>query len=238
LRARGKFWDVNAYKRTIGRIRADDVVSWPRTSCAAWGYLDERRVDFAAEWESGGAAGFHRQVFGAFDQADVVVGHNMKAFDLKHLRTAWIEHDLGEPSPFMVVDTLSIARNKLGAESKSLDALTKRFGIPSRVDHYSVEVAEAAVNGSKADQRKLERYNKGDIRANQALLKKLIHLAPLPHASLYDGESKAERCRCGSFNLRREGFKYTEMAKRQKYQCKDCGRWVVDRKAQQIVPIR
>lgn len=233
----GEFWSLSDYKHLFGRIKADDVVSYPRTICAAWRVIGGKKIEFAAEWESGGAAGLHRRLFDAVDGADVLVGHNVAGFDIKHLRTGWIEHDLGEPSPFKLVDTLSVARQKLGAESKTLDALTKRFGIPSKTDHYSIAMAKAAVAGDKKAQRKIRDYNRGDIEASEALFLKLQHLANLPHASLYGG-SDEDACRCGSTDLRKEGFAYTALGRYQQYACKSCGRWLRGKKALQVASVR
>ena len=56
----GPFWDLNQIKGWAKRIHPDNVISWPRTICAAWKFYDEDEVFFAAEWEVGGYDGFMR----------------------------------------------------------------------------------------------------------------------------------------------------------------------------------
>jgi len=140
LTIEGDFWDLSGWKYIIGRrIHPDDVIEWPRTICAAWKWHGTPRVHFAAEWLPGDTSWLHA-AWDAYDEADIVVGHNLAGFDTKKLRGAWLELGLPEPRPFKTIDTLKVAR-EFGFESNTLDALCKRLGIPAKTDKYSVEIA-------------------------------------------------------------------------------------------------
>ena len=197
-RAEIEFWDLNDMKGR--RIHPDSVVEWPRTICAAWKWYGVKRIHFASEWGDT-PDGFFRACWDAYDEADIVVGHNIDGFDTKHLNQAWWERGWGEPSPYRSVDTLKVARRKFGAESKTLDALLKRLGLAGKTDRYDVELARRALAGHGPSQLRLKRYNVGDITATEALYEALKGWNPShPHMGLYTGQ---ERCcyQCGGTNL-------------------------------------
>jgi hypothetical protein len=214
------FWDLNDYKGR--RIHADSVVEWPRTICAAWKWYDRKPVEFAAEWEPAGRDGMLQRIWDAYDQADIVVGHNLAAFDTKKLKTDWRDAGLPSPSPWKTVDTLRIARTEFGDESRTLDALCKRLGLISKSDRYSVEVARNACDGDKAAQRKLKAYNQGDILATEALYDRLRGWMPgHPHIGSLDGETM--KCNeCGSIQYERNGTVLADQIRYVGYRCSNC----------------
>ena len=237
LDVEGDFWDLSQYQRTIGRIRPDDVTEWPATVCAAYRFIGKKRVEFASVWNDGDY-GMHDRLRSAVDEADIVCGHNMANFDLKHLRTGWRDWGMKPPSPVKVEDTLRVARREFGDESRTLDALTKRLGISSKTDKYDVKTARDAVAGDRKAQKKIRAYNIGDIEASEAL-----YLALRPwdsqavHYGLYNGSEK-DQCRCGSTNLKRDGYAYTSNGAYQQYRCRDCGRYPRGKRALKLVGAR
>ena len=171
----GPFWDLNGWKSTIGyRLPPESVTEWPRTICIAWAWYDKPRdVHFAAEWEQGGRHGMARAAWDAYDEADIVVGHNMAGFDAKHLKADWAELGLPSPRPWQTVDTLKVARSEFRFESNKLDALCKRLGVPAKTDKYDPTVAQRAVDGHGPSQKRIRKYNIGDIHATRALYDRL-----------------------------------------------------------------
>jgi hypothetical protein len=218
-----EFWDLGDFKNR--RIHADDVTAWPRTICAAWKWHGSAKVSFAAEWLEGGAEGLARATWEAYDQADIVVGHNLRRFDTRKLRGGWLELGLPEPSPWKTVDTLTVAR-EFGYESNTLDALCRRLGIPAKTDRYDVETARAACAGDRAAQRKITAYNKGDVVATEGLYDFFRgHMPSHPHV----GTSSEPRCnQCGSaaLVLQPEPYRAQSLAY-PLYRCGNCGGSVV-----------
>ena len=220
----GPVWDLNALKHIIGRrIHADDVIEWPRTICAAARWYGEDEVMFAAEWEVGGYDGFMRRVWEWVDEADILIGHNMAAFDSKHLMSGWAEMGLPAPSPYKVIDTLKIARGSLNMESNTLDSLAKRLGVESKSDKYDVRVAQAAVNGDREAQARIEDYNRGDIVASEALFDRLRPYARnIPHLGMWTDDELA----CPSCGSTMTATGKTVHANVQRYEhltCPNCG---------------
>lgn len=220
----GPAWDLNALKHVIGRrVSPDDVIEWPRTICAAARWYGEDEVMFAAEWEVGGYDGFMRRVWEWVDEADILIGHNMDAFDSKHLMGGWAEMGLPAPSPYKVIDTLKIARRSFNMESNTLDALAKRLGVDSKTDKYDARIARAAVDGDKEAQQTLASYNRGDIVASEALFDRLRPYAKgLPHLGMWTDDPLA--CpNCGTA-MEQTGRKVHALVQAYEgMQCPSCG---------------
>ena len=223
LAVEGEFWDLGQYRRAIGRrIHPDEVTRWPRTICVAWRWYGQKRVEFVSEWGDGYDA-MLKAAHAVFDKADAVQGHNMDGFDKKKLAGEWAMAGLTPPTPFKVIDTLKVARSHLGMESNTLDSLCQRFGLVAKTDRYDIEVARAAIDGNKAAQKRIERYNRGDIIASEGLAD---FLRPWHKTHPHLGTPADERVcnRCGSTEL-------TLLPKRWRanvqdyalYECGNCG---------------
>lgn len=226
LTVTGEFWDLGGWKHVIGRrIHADDVTTWPRTICAAAKWYDERQVMFAAQWLDGGEEGFLRTVWDWYNQADIVVGHNLQAFDSKHLKAGWALRGWPSPKPWKTVDTLKVARAEFAFESNTLDSLCKRLGVKAKTDKYSAEVAWSACGGDEKAQRKIQRYNEGDVKATEALYDRVRPwIKNHPHLSMFTGEPWG--CpNCGEKNLSTNGNgeAYTNVQRYRSYVCPRCG---------------
>lgn len=226
LTVEGPIWDMNSFKHTIGRrIHPDDVVSYPRTICAAGRFYGDKETMFAAEWEPGGNEQFMRTVWEWMDEADILVGHNVERFDWKMLRGGFIEYGWAPPSPVKFVDTLKVARAEAGWESNTLDALCKRLGVNAKTDKYSPVVAQAAVDGDAKAQAKLRKYNIGDIAASTALFDRLRPYATsMPHLSMWTGnEFGCPSCGYEKAGLTPTGTAYANVTKYKAYRCEKCG---------------
>lgn len=226
LTIEGSFWDLSGWKHTIGRrIHADDVLEWPRTICASGRWYGEKEVVFAAEWEEGGHEQFMRTMWEWFDRASVIVGHNAAGFDVKHAMSGWAEYGWFSPSPYKVVDTLRVARGQMNFESNTLDALAKRLGVDAKTDKYDAKVAQAALDGDVKAQKKLRKYNEGDIRATEAVYDRLRpFIKNHPHLAMWSGSEWA--CpNCGTENVANnpKGEAYANVTKYRAYQCENCG---------------
>ena len=236
-RAEVDFWDLSQFKNQ--RLHPDTVTSWPRSICFAWQWHGERAIDFAAEWDLGGHEAMITKAWSIYDEAHVVVGHNVKSFDTAKLRGEWRTIGLPPPSPVKYFDTLSVARAQFGFESNTLDAICKRLGIGAKTDKYEVRTAQAAVAGDKRAQRRIEKYNKGDIVASRKLYEALRPWGTLNYGVFVDDD--AAMCpSCLSHKLQKRGFAQTGVSIFQRYQCQEagCGRWARGRRALRTVEMR
>jgi hypothetical protein len=176
-----------------------------RTICFAAKWLGSPAVEFASVWDQDDDHLAQRS-FELFDEADLVLTYYGKGADIPWLRAQWAKRHLGEPSTWHDLDLYAtVKRFKL--ESSSLDYAAKFLGVVSKVDKYDFRVGDAAVAGDPAAQRRIRRYNIGDIRATEALYWPLLpHIKPHPHvapARYFD-----QMCcpRCGSPDVHRSGL--------------------------------
>lgn len=216
-----EFWDLNAFKNR--RIHPDLVTEWPRTICAAWRWYGHKKVEFAAEW-IGGTQTFAEVLWQALDQADIVIGHNAKRFDVKHSNTLFRDHGLRPPSPYKVIDTLTAARAAFGDESMTLNTLCTRLGIAAKTDKYDPTVARNACEGDVAAQRRIAKYNKGDIVATEALYAAMLPwIKNHPHVAPIAGLTEPNCPRCASADIGRDGTWTANVYTYAQYVCQTCG---------------
>jgi hypothetical protein len=136
-----------------------------------------------------------RKAWQVYDEADIIQGHNIDAFDTKKLKGEWWRMGLPAPRPFKSVDTLKIARREFGEESNTLDSLVKRLGGTGKTDKYDVELARRALDGDKEAQRQIRAYNEGDIDASEFLADSERGWAPnLPFIGTHGDEKRCNQC--------------------------------------------
>jgi hypothetical protein len=214
------FWGLGDYKHR--RIHHENVTVWPRTICAAWRWIGEKKVHFAAEWDSGPTA-FAQVMRDLLHEADIITGHYVNGADRKWLNSLFRDHGINWPSPYKVVDTCTIARRDLGDESMTLDALCKRFGIPAKSGKYDAAVARAACEGDKKAQRQIAAYNKGDVEASTGLYFMTLPLAHgHPHVAPNRGNKKLVCPRCASSDVHRDGAWSPGVYVYERYRCDAC----------------
>lgn len=219
-------WDMKSLQ--YRRLTPNDIDTWGRTICLAYQWLGERKVHFIAEWQEGGRVAFLEKARDLLSEADLVVGHNSKGFDVPHLQGEFMLEKIDQPSPFKQFDTLLTARSKANFEANHLDTLTRRFGLSHKTDKYSSKIAWAAVGGDERAQRRIQKYNEGDVRATTALY---LYLRPWGNANLnvfFDDEDGTLRCpACSSTKVQKRGVAVTALGQYQRYQCMAprCGKW-------------
>lgn len=224
LTIEGDFWDLGSWKHTLGyRIPHEAVVEWPRTICVAWRWYGDKRTEFASEWGDGRET-MLRRAWEAWDQADLVYGHNVDRFDGRMLNSEWLTLGLPAPTPPKFLDTLKEARKAFGFESNTLASLTQRLGIATKTDKYSVAMARAACAGSKPHQRQIKAYNVGDIDASESFVDRLRGWIPShPHNLLGTIDDRPTCNQCWGDNLQRNGTKLANQIVYVLYRCGDCG---------------
>lgn len=205
-----------------GYISPRNFVEWPRTICAAGRWYGEKSVMFTAEWQEGGHDGMTRELWRWFDEAEIVVTFNGVRFDEPHLRTDWLQLGLNPPRPWKSVDLYRTVK-QFGFESKSLDSVTRRLGRPGKQLHYDMQLAEDCVRGDEKAQRRMQRYNRGDVELTEWLYDRLrpwIHNHPM----IGPLGSDAKCNRCGSDQLDREQGTYRAVViDYVLYRCRNCG---------------
>ena len=157
------------------------------------------------------------------DEADVVIGHNGDAFDIKKANARFIACGLGKPSFYQTVDTLKVARKYFKFTSNRLDALGDLLGVGRKIDTGGFKLWKGCMDGDMKAWAKMCKYNKQDVDLLEDVYMKLRPwMDNHPNSNVYD--DTYDNCpTCGSDKLYKDGFRQTRVAAYQRYQCQDCG---------------
>lgn len=171
--------------------------------------------------------GIHKLI----NEADIIVGQNSKAFDIKRLNARFAFYDLKATSPFKHFDTKQVAKNKFGFTSNSLKDLCKYFKVKyQKSDHKKFpgrELWRQCEAKNLEAWEEMKKYNITDVLATEGVYKKL---EPWYNQINVDVYGNLDGVTCGNVtclgkNLQWRGYSVTSEGKFRRFQCQDCGTW-------------
>jgi DNA polymerase elongation subunit (family B) len=157
------------------------------------------------------------------DEADIVVGQNVKAFDIKKVNARMIMHNIRPYSPVRVVDTMLVARRVAQFDSKRLAWLSSVLTDTPKDDHkefpgFSMWL-ECMRDNPKA-WKEIKKYNIRDVVATEAVYMRLLPwIDNHPNAGVYIEDHDSRCTRCGSAQLQWQGYRQTQQGKYQRFRC-------------------
>jgi hypothetical protein len=160
------------------------------------------------------------------DECDTVIGHNIKAFDLKKINSRFLAHHLPPPRAYDIVDTLLILRSNFGFSSNKLDDIMRQLGYGGKVAHHGKHTWLGAMNGDKKSWDEFRRYNPRDVQLTRWLYERIRGFAKKsqhPNLNKYTDGAKCPFCQG---HLRKRGLDRTATGGIfQEYSCTDCGKY-------------
>jgi hypothetical protein len=167
-----------------------------------------------------------RKIWEVLDEADIVVAHNGKKFDLKKLNARFAVFDLGPPSPYRIVDTLEEARKNFSFPSNRLNDLGKYLKCGMKVPHTGFKLWKDCMQGVKEAWRLMKEYNEQDVVLLERVYRKLLPwMKSHPNVAVYnDGERMCPKCG-STHQLEGRGYVVTQSGRFQKMQCQNCRGW-------------
>ncbi len=221
----GCFFQNRRYEVSILKIlKHKQIIS------TAWNWLGEEKIDALAlpmlpsyRRNPDTNRGLVKKIHALYEEADIIVGHNIDGFDDKMSNTDIVKSGLLPPPPHKTIDTLRIARDKFCFPGNRLDDLGEYLGLGKKIRHDGFEMWEKCMNGDPKAWKDMVRYNIGDV----ALLKK-IYFKFRPWITKHPamkvrGEFACPSC--GSAKLESRGFNLNRTGRVPRYQCRDCGTW-------------
>ena len=166
------------------------------------------------------------QLCALLDEADIVVGQNVRRFDLRKLRARAVQHGLQPFRDPRVIDTMEMAKAVGAFTSNKLEYLSAELTDAPKSKHNKYpgfELWAGIMRNEDAAWEEMKKYNIQDVKATEKLYLALRPWAPrLPSLTpFYDDELK--RCpRCGSTNLHAHGTVKTNVSEYPGYVCADC----------------
>jgi len=98
-----------------------------------------------------------------FDEADIVIAHNGKAFDTAHMNTRWLDHGLPTPSPYKIIDTLITAKKRFRFPRNKLESICRYRNIGKKIEHEGFELWKKCMCGDVKAWSRMKKYNIGDV---------------------------------------------------------------------------
>lgn len=228
-------WDL----KQSGYISPSNIIEPARTICFAWKWLDERKVNFAAEW-NGGHKKMVRKAWDVLDEADYVVGWNSKGFDCKHLRTEIIKEGLTPPSPHRDLDLMITAKRHFNFMSNRLSFVAQELGVGRKLDTGGGDLWKTLRNGKgqalKDARQHMQAYNEQDVLLTEEVYHKMLPWVDGLNIPLYSQSEEVSCSNCGSTKIHYRGIQVAATRSYHRFQCQDCGKWGKENKCVTSVP--
>jgi len=207
----------------VDSISSSQLVEPRDMLCFAAKWLDEDRIIFASTYHNGYSA-MIRILHELLDQADIVMTYNGNKFDIPVVNTCLIMEGFKPPSPYKSLDLYPVIRSTFRLPLNKLEHVLKHFGLTKKQDAGGFETWKKCLANDPAAWEQMKTYNIQDIESLQELY---FFVRPwIPRHPSFAGYTQSHVCpNCGSNNLERRGYSFTQVSKYQRWQCKNCGKW-------------
>lgn len=160
------------------------------------------------------------------DQADVVITHNGDSYDIPEIFAAMQELKMTPPSSFRTIDTYKISK-KFRFVSKKLGYLTNKLNEKyKKLDHAGFPGISLFIECAKGNEKAWKvnkKYNIYDTLALEEFYNVILPWAGNKVLLHYQVDKVSLACNCGSTDVIKYGFKFTNGGKFQKFVCNTCG---------------
>lgn len=157
------------------------------------------------------------------ESADLAIGHNIDAFDLKQINTQRLLHNQAPIAWPTTEDTLKQFRKHFAFPSYRLDYLAKVLTGSGKDRMSFADWLDIVVDRKPKALAKMVRYCKRDVmKTAQIFHKAAKHFMPKAHAGLITGAGTESCPRCGSIDTRCDGYKLLRAGRYQRFQCLNC----------------
>lgn len=163
-----------------------------------------------------------KSLWALLDEADIVVAHNGRRFDVQWAYYLFIKHGLGPPSPFKQVDTLEAART-FRFVSKKLENIAIELFKDGKMETGGMSLWIKTMAGVKKFCKLMYDYCGQDtLLLERAYIAFRPYMKAHPNVNLY-GDIDTPRCPvCGSDALRNKGVTPLGKSVFKRYKCKAC----------------
>jgi len=177
-----------------------------------------------------------KELWKLFDQADVLIGHNILRFDLPKAQTRFLINKLAPPSPFRVIDTLKVAQQNFRFASNKLDYIGQLL-LNDKKLHTEYQLWLRCLDGDAPSLEEMLIYNKKDVLL---LEEAYVFLRPYiknhPNMAIYQESIEPSCPTCGSVDIDECGHYTTSVNAYIAFRCKNCGAICRSRKTD--IPIK
>lgn len=156
------------------------------------------------------------------NEADIVVAHNGRRFDLQWANYLFLKHGLGPCDPFKIVDTLEAAR-LFRFVSKKLENIAIELFKDHKLEHGGINLWFNAMSGVKKYCNLMDKYCWKDVLLlERAYVEFRPYMKTHPNVNLY-APIDVPRCPvCASDELRHKGYTPLGKSLYPRYKCLSC----------------
>jgi hypothetical protein len=210
-------WDQN--------VAINQMVDSTEVICFGARWLGSKKVIFKSTHHHGKKEMLD-ELHALMEEADVLVGWNSQAFDSKHIKREFLENGYLPPSPYKELDLMRVVRSQFKFPSNKLDYVSQKLGVGAKVKHSGFDLWLGCMAGDKKAWKEMKEYQIQDVNLLIDLYDILLPwIKNHPHSGLHDDVPNG--CpNCSSQNLEKRGITRTITVSYQRYQCKDCGKWL------------
>lgn len=164
------------------------------------------------------------------NEADVVVAHNGKRFDIKKMNARFILRGFTPPSPYRVVDTLETVKRSFAFTSNKLAFLTDKLCKTHKKQTHGkfpgFTLWKQCLLGNLEAWDEMASYNVDDVLSLEELY---FILRPWteghPNVAIYENTEEVKCPKCGSADVNYRGYTYTQSGRYRRVKCMSCGGW-------------
>jgi len=208
--------------------------------CSGWKVLNSKKTHCINAWDFpswkkdvNDDKALCEAAYDVLKDADAIITHYGKGFDFKFIQTRLLINGLPTLDPKIThIDTCKIAQQNLKLQSNRLNNIAHELGLGQKLENGGWPLWKRVYQRDPAAQKKMADYCKQDVR----LLEKVYHQLKRFDKSIlnYSRDSGTFNCtKCGSSNMIKNGFAYTQKYKYRRLQCGDCRAY---RRGELIVP--
>lgn len=156
------------------------------------------------------------------DSADILVGHNLRQFDMRKANARFIVNGLPCPSPYQIIDTLIECKKNFAFTGYKLDYINSLLGLARKTEtNYNLWLE--CIRGNKEALTKMEKYNRQDILVSEELYIKILPwIKSHPNVGLFSDVEEPVCPNCGSTDLHWKGYYYTTVGRYKTFRCRGC----------------
>ncbi len=165
-------------------------------------------------------------LYDVLEDADIVIGHNIKHFDMPVINSRLAYHSFPPPHNFKIYDTYDMVKRNFRFPANRLDSLCKHLDIGSKLEHEGIKLWIAVMNGDEDAWELFKQYNIQDVRILEELylmLRGFDQKHPNVNPMIATGERRCTTC--GSLDVTEtSNTVYTPVSAFVEYKCNCCGK--------------
>lgn len=222
-------WDL----RDTKPVPVNHIIEPQRILCFA-AKEEGKLTEFASEW---GSFDMHRELYNWLDWCDIMIGYNLDRFDVRRIKTELVKRGYKPPRPFKTVDLWKVSISEFDFPSSKLEHVAPTLNAGNKLKSGGMETFIGVMNGDKQAQEDIERYCRNDVDILPPLYETMKPwIKNHPSYAAYMNEVVCTRC--GSADIKKDGFATLTTGIYQCYRCNNCGHWMRGTRAVSRVEIR